>query len=125
MRKSDLAAAIALKADLNKEEAQRVLEAVLDQIVCAMGRKDSINLVGFGTFVPRHRGARAGKNPQTGESIIIGASNTVAFKPGKGLREAVIPQTAAAPVAAAKPSQPAQRSLSSSKKRFAGSEQRA
>lgn len=124
MRKSDLAAAIALKADLSKEEAQRVLEAVLDQIVCAMGRKDSINLVGFGTFVPRHRGARAGKNPQTGESIIIGASNTVAFKPGKGLKEAIIPQPAAAPVAA-KPSQSAPRSLSSSKKRFAGSEQRA
>ena len=89
MRKSDLAAAIAQKANLTKEDAQRILDTILDQIVYAVGRKDSVSLVGFGTFEPRHRGARAGKNPQTGEAIIVGASNTVAFKPGKNLREAI------------------------------------
>ena len=43
----------------------------------------------FGTFEKRHRGARTGKNPQTGEPVKIKASNTVAFKPGKGLRDSV------------------------------------
>lgn len=73
MRKPELAAAIAEKADLTKEQANRVLNA----------------LVGFGTFLQRHRGARTGKNPQTGQPVKIKASNTVAFKPGKALRDAV------------------------------------
>ena len=51
--------------------------------------KDTVTLVGFGTFEKRHRGARTGKNPQTGEPVKIKASNTVAFKPGKNLRDSV------------------------------------
>lgn len=89
MRKSELVAAIAEKADLPKDQAGRVLNAILDEIVHAVGRKDSVTLVGFGTFLQRHRGARAGKNPQTGEPVVIGASNTVSFKPGKALKEAI------------------------------------
>ncbi len=89
MRKSELVAAIAAKADLPKDQANRVLDAILDQITQAMGRKDSVTLVGFGTFLQRHRGARAGKNPQTGEPVTIGASNTVSFKPGKAFRDAI------------------------------------
>ena len=89
MRKAELVAAIAARADLPKDQAGRVLESILDQIVQAMGRKDTVTLVGFGTFLQRHRGARAGKNPQTGEPVTIGASNTVSFKPGKALRAAI------------------------------------
>lgn len=84
-----LAAAIAEKADLTKEQANRVLNALLDEITGALNRKDSVTLVGFGTFLQRHRGARTGKNPQTGQPVKIKASNTVAFKPGKALRDAV------------------------------------
>ena len=93
MRKPELAAAIAEKADLTKEQANRVLNAVLEEITGALHRKDSVTLVGFGTFLQRHRGARTGKNPQTGEPVKIKASNTVAFKPGKSLerqRQSVI-----------------------------------
>src|SRR3546814_8664770 len=68
MRKPELAAAIAEKADLTKEQANRVLNAVLEEITGALHRKDSVTLVGFGTFLQRHRGARTGKNPQTGRS---------------------------------------------------------
>ncbi|MNP47438.1 DNA-binding protein HU-beta [compost metagenome] len=50
-----------------------------------------MTLVGFGTFLQRHRGARTGKNPQTGEPVKIKASNTVAFKPGKSLKDSVNP----------------------------------
>jgi DNA-binding protein HU-alpha len=89
MRKPELAAAIAEKADLTKDQANRVLNAVLEEITGALNRKDSVTLVGFGTFVQRHRGARTGKNPQTGQPVKIKASNTVAFKPGKSLKDAV------------------------------------
>jgi len=84
-----IAAAIAEKADLTKEQANKVLNALLDEITGALNRKDSVTLVGFGTFVQRHRGARTGKNPQTGQPVKIKASNTVAFKPGKALKDAV------------------------------------
>lgn len=89
MRKPELAAAVAEKADLSKEQASRVLNAVLEQITQALNNQDSVTLVGFGTFLQRHRGARMGKNPQTGEPVKIRASNTVSFKPGKALREAI------------------------------------
>ncbi len=89
MRKPDLAAAIAEKADLTKDQASRVLNAVLDEITQALSRKDTVTLVGFGTFLQRHRGARTGKNPQTGAPVDIKASNTVSFKPGKGLKESI------------------------------------
>lgn len=89
MRKPELAAAVAEKADLSKEEANRVLNAVLEQITDALNRQDSVTLVGFGTFLQRHRGARMGKNPQTGEPVKIRASNTVSFKPGKALKESI------------------------------------
>ncbi len=89
MRKPELAAAVAAKADLSKEQASRVLNAVLEEITSALNREDSVTLVGFGTFLQRHRGARTGKNPQTGEPVKIRASNTVSFKPGKALKDAV------------------------------------
>lgn len=89
MRKPDLAAYIADKADLPTHQANDVLSAILDQITIALSRNDSVQLVGFGTFEVRHRNARAGKNPQTGEALQIAASNTVGFKPGKALKEAV------------------------------------
>ncbi|KQQ53503.1 integration host factor [Pseudomonas sp. Leaf127] len=91
MRKPDLAAAIAEKADLTKDQSNRVLNAILEEITGALHRKDSVTLVGFGTFLQRHRGARTGKNPQTGEPVKIKASNTVSFKPGKALKDTVNP----------------------------------
>lgn len=89
MRKPDLAAAIADKADIPTNKANDVLSAILDEITNSLSRKESVSLIGFGTFENRHRKARAGKNPQTGEAIQIAASNTVGFKPGKALKESV------------------------------------
>ncbi len=89
MRKPDLVNAIADQADLTKDQANQALNAVLETITAALKEEDTVSLVGFGTFLQRSRAARTGKNPQTGEPIQIAASNTVAFKPGKSLKEAV------------------------------------
>ena len=69
MRKPDLAAEIADKADIPADKANEVLSAILDEITNALSRKESVSLIGFGTFEPRHRNARAGKNPQTGAAM--------------------------------------------------------
>lgn len=89
MRKPDLAAVIADKADIPADKANEVLSAILDEITNALSRKENVSLIGFGTFETRHRSARTGKNPQTGEPIQIAASNTVGFKPGKALKESL------------------------------------
>jgi len=89
MRKPDLTAYIADKADISNEKAQQALAAILDEITNSLSRGNSVSLIGFGTFETRHRQARTGKNPQTGATIEIGASNTVGFKPGKALRDAL------------------------------------
>ena len=70
--------------------------------------------MGFGTFEKRHRGARNGKNPQTGEALQIKASNTVAFKPGKAFRDLLHGGTVSASAKAPKTAKP-QVSAASSK----------
>jgi DNA-binding protein HU-alpha len=89
MRKPDLTAYIANRVDISADKAQQALAAILDEITNALSRGDNVSLVGFGTFECRHRDARTGKNPQTGEALTIAASTTVGFKPGKSLREAI------------------------------------
>ena len=89
MNKSDLVDAVASSADVTKASAGRAVDAVLDSIGDALGKGDTVSLVGFGTFSVRHRAAREGRNPSTGEAMHIAASNVPGFKAGKALKDAV------------------------------------
>ena len=66
-----------------------MITVITDQIAKALSEGDSVSLIGFGTFEVRQRAERQGKNPQTGAPITIAAAKVPAFKPGKGLKEAV------------------------------------
>ena len=89
VRKGDLVEQIAQANDISKNEASRQLDNVLGALQSAFGSGNDVTLPGFGSFVLRERAARTGRNPQTGAEIQIAASKTVAFKPGKGLKEAL------------------------------------
>lgn len=89
MRKPELAAAIADKADLTKEKASEVITVITEVIAKTLSEGDSVSLIGFGTFEVRSRAERQGKNPQTGAAITIPAAKVPAFKAGKGLKDAV------------------------------------
>ncbi len=89
MNKSELIENIAEEADLAKAEAGRALDAALRAIADTLRNGEPVSLVGFGTFQVRHRAPRSGHNPATGEAIQIAASTTVAFKPGKALKDSV------------------------------------
>ena len=91
MNKTELIDHIASKADISKAAAGRSLDALIGAVKTTLKKGGTVTLVGFGTFLQRHRGARTGKNPQTGEPVKIKASNTVAFKPGKSLKDSVNP----------------------------------
>jgi len=89
MNKAELIDAVAEHADLSKAAASNAVDAVFDVITGSLKSGDSVTLVGFGTFAVKQRAARAGRNPQTGATIQIAASNLPAFKPGKALKDAV------------------------------------
>ena len=89
MQKSDLIEKIAGDAGISKAAADRALESLLDSVTQALKNGDRVSLVGFGTFSVSKRGARTGRNPQTGETISIKASKAPKFSAGKSLKDAV------------------------------------
>ena len=88
MNKSDLVSAITDHSGLSKADAARALEATTSAITGALAKGDSVAITGFGSFLVRARAARSGRNPQTGATIQIKASNAPAFKASKVLKGA-------------------------------------
>ncbi len=72
--------------DATKTQAEQAINAVLYGVKYGLKKDKNVQLVGFGTFNTKHRKARWGRNPLTGEKIKIKASKTVGFKPGKKLK---------------------------------------
>jgi DNA-binding protein HU-beta len=89
MNKSQLTEKIAHDVDLTKQKAGSALDSFIDVITESLKEGDKVSLVGFGTFEPRKRSARKGRNPQTGAEINIAAAITPAFKAGKDFKDAV------------------------------------
>ena len=89
MTKADLIEGLANKLGLNKGEAERAVNIVLDDVINALKQGDRVNISGFGTFSVSTRQARTGRNPKTGESIRITASRSAKFKAGKQLKDSL------------------------------------
>jgi DNA-binding protein HU-beta len=89
MNKGELIDAIASKTQASKKEADAVLTATIDTIMEAVANGEKVTLVGFGTFEPRARAARDGRNPQTGKAIKIPATTVPAFSAGKQFKDMV------------------------------------
>ncbi len=85
MKKGDLINEIAEKAQMNKVDAKKALEACLESIEQALANDDKVQLIGFGTFSVVEKPERTGINPQTKEKITIAARKTVKFKPAVDL----------------------------------------
>jgi DNA-binding protein HU-beta len=88
MNKGDLVNEVANVVN-TKKEAQAAVDCVFSTITKALKKKDSVSLVGFGTFKVDKRNARKGRNPQTGEEINIKAKKVPKFVAGKALKDAV------------------------------------
>lgn len=89
MNKADLVAAVAEKAGISKKDSEKAVNAAFDAITEALVAGDKVQLVGFGAFETKKRGARIGRNPKTKEEIQIPASRVPGFKAGKALKDAV------------------------------------
>jgi DNA-binding protein HU-beta len=93
MNKSDLVDALADATGMTKADAARAVDALFAPdggvIAEALRGRKRVQITGFGTFESKHRKARQGRNPRTGQTIQIAASNTPAFRAGKGLKDAI------------------------------------
>lgn len=90
MNKTELIALVADKAGSTQVQAEAIINAFAEVVTETLAeRKEKVVVTGFGTFEVRNRVARKGKNPRTGEEIIVPAQKTPAFKAGKLLKDAV------------------------------------
>lgn len=89
MTKSDLIAQVAKRTNLTSKASKDAVNAVFDIVSDSLKSREKVVVTGFGTFLVRHRAARMGRNPQTGASIKIAASETPGFSAGKRLKKIV------------------------------------
>ncbi len=89
MTKIELIAKVAAEADMTKKDAEKAVNATFAALADALKAGEKIAVSGFGTFEVRERAEHKGRNPQTKEEILIPASRTVAFKPGKALKDSL------------------------------------
>jgi DNA-binding protein HU-beta len=89
VNKSELIEAIAQNADISKAAAGKALDGMIDAVTTALKTGDTVTLVGFGTFYVGERAERNGRNPKTGEALVIPAAKTPKFRAGKALKDAM------------------------------------
>lgn len=87
MTKAELVEEVARAAELNKRDAEVIVETVFDSIISTLHKGEKVELRGFGSFRTRERGPRRGRNPKTGEPVDVPAKRVPYFKPGKELKE--------------------------------------
>ena len=89
MNKTELIEAIAKETGLKKKDAEAAVSAFVNAVEGALAKGEKVQLVGFGTFEIKTRGAREGRNPKTGATIKIAASKYPAFSAGKAFKDTI------------------------------------
>lgn len=86
---AQLVTALAEASEVSAVEVGRVLAALAAELESALAKGDRITVAGVGTFEPRARAARTGRNPQTGEELQIPATTVAGFKPAASLKRSL------------------------------------
>lgn len=89
MNKEQLVQETAYKAGVTKKQADAIVSAICECIMDAVAEGEKVTLVGFGSFEARHRKAREGRNPSTGQPMTIPETTVPAFSAGKAFKSMV------------------------------------
>ena len=89
MNKEELVQEVSKKSKVTQKETAEIINALMETIEKTVAKGKKVTLVGFGTFEPRKRAARNGRNPQTGKEIKIPAKTVPVFSAGKKFKEVV------------------------------------
>ncbi len=88
LTKQDIANALVKETNLTQTQALVLINKFFDQITLQLGKDKNVKLSSFGNFVLREKSARPGRNPKTGEEVMISARKVVTFKAGPKLKKA-------------------------------------
>lgn len=97
LTKADLADAIYAALPVDKQKAAQIVEDYIELIKAALESDGKVMLSGFGSYEVKYKPPRRGRNPQTGDSIILRARKVVKFKPSQLLRKAINGQSSEEP----------------------------
>lgn len=89
MTRENIVSAICRKTFLSRNTVNNIIDAMFEGIGDALARGEKVQFTGFGTFEPKKRNARVGRNPHTKEAVPIPARIIPSFKPGKDLNDKV------------------------------------
>src|SRR6201991_4931017 len=89
MNKAELIDVLTKKLDVDRRSATDAVENVVDTIVRAVHKGDSVTITGFGVFEQRRRAARVARNPRTGETVKVKPTSVPAFRPGAQFKAVV------------------------------------
>ncbi|OBH12711.1 HU family DNA-binding protein [Mycobacterium sp. E1747] len=89
MNKAELIDVLTQKLDTDRRQATAAVENVVDTIVRAVHKGDSVTITGFGVFEQRRRAARVARNPRTGETVKVKPTSVPAFRPGAQFKAVV------------------------------------
>ena len=89
MNKAELIDELTKKMGSDRRQATAAVENVVDTIVRAVHKGDSVTITGFGVFEQRRRAARVARNPRTGETVKVKPTSVPAFRPGAQFKAVV------------------------------------
>ncbi len=90
MTKSEIINILSRKqSHLSSKDIELSIKILLEQMSDTLANGERIEIRGFGSFSLHHRAARSGRNPKTGEKVLLSSKYVPHFKPGKELRERV------------------------------------
>ena len=93
MTKAEIVERIHQKVGFSKKEASEVVDEFFEVVKSHLENGEKVKLSGFGNFLVHEKGARKGRNPQTGESITIRARRVLGFKASPMLKKAMNRET--------------------------------
>jgi integration host factor subunit alpha len=86
LTKADLADNLTNKFGLNKHDAKQLIDALFEELRLSLSKGEEIKLSGFGNFAVRMKKPRPGRNPKSGEEVVVTARQVVTFHPGQKLK---------------------------------------
>ncbi len=89
LTQADMAESLFNERGLNKKEARDLVHLFFQELVASLAAGEPVKLSGFGNFDLRDKKERPGRNPRTGEKVLITARRVVTFRPGKKLQARV------------------------------------
>ena len=89
LTKADMAESLFNKLGLNKKEARELVDLCFEELKASLAVGEQVKLSGFGNFELRDKKERPGRNPKTGEKVLITARRVVTFSPGNKLKARV------------------------------------